>query len=180
MKYTRLSVSTIATIFSLLLAGPVHAHVDGSPHSGFIDGLLHPLSGADHLLAALAVGLWAGLARRSTARAPLLFTLALAAGLATGTGNGIPAPLLETAIVASLLSAGLLLFTAADPARPSMLALAASFGLIHGYAHGAALPEGTTLLPFAAGVMLSTGALTLVAQLAATTLRRSSTHTGRQ
>lgn len=34
------------------------AHADGHPGGGFVAGLLHPISGLDHVVAMVAVGLW--------------------------------------------------------------------------------------------------------------------------
>src|SRR3546814_12475962 len=46
----------------IALAAPVSAHAGHDTLAGFAAGLLHPLSGVDHLLAMLMVGLWAGIA----------------------------------------------------------------------------------------------------------------------
>ena len=44
-------------------AAPALAHVDAGQSTGFLSGLLHPVSGLDHVLAMVAVGLWGALYR---------------------------------------------------------------------------------------------------------------------
>ena len=61
--------------FALLsMGGVAHAHTNGLPHMDFAAGLSHPFSGLDHILAMVAVGLWAAqLGGRALWLVPLTF-----------------------------------------------------------------------------------------------------------
>jgi len=139
------------------LAHPGHfEHIDAM--SMFNQGLLHPLTGPDHLLAMLAVGIWSAMAYPSLKRAvyiPLSFSSILLFGALMGIA-GMQVPLVEPLIMASLLVLGLML---AGMARLSLItgsALVAFFAFFHGAAHGMELPEGGPASLFIVGFMLST------------------------
>ena len=140
----------------LATAGAAQAHpgADAGAHHGFMAGLLHPFTGADHLAAMLAVGLWsAGTARRRWL-APLGFVSLLLVG-ALLARSGFTLPAVEPMIAASLLVAGLLL---ASPWRaPLAVPLLAGFALFHGAAHGQELGGNAAL----AGMVLGTALLHL-------------------
>lgn len=146
---------------SLLLAsGAVNAHT-GHGASGFSTGLAHPFSGMDHLLAMLAVGLWA--AQTGGHRVwllPAAFISMLAAGAMAGMLSP-SLPLIEPGIAASVLVLGLLIARASRFALPASLALTAAFGLMHGYAHGAEMPGAVTPATYALGFFAATAALHL-------------------
>lgn len=106
-------------------------------HGGFMGGLLHPLTGVDHLLAMLAVGVWAGLqSGHKQLLLPASFLVALLGGFLLGL-TSFSLPLLETGIAASVLLLGLLVTTRIQLPLAAMLLLTALFALFHGYAHGA-------------------------------------------
>lgn len=119
--------------FFLLFATPALAH-EGSHVAGFFPGLMHPLTGADHLLAILAVGLWAGL---SGARLiyPAAFVAAMLAG-AVLVMNGVSLPLVEPVILASVIAFGACAGLALHLPRFIALPAIAAAGLAHGAAHG--------------------------------------------
>lgn len=154
----------LLTLILLTTAPAAFAHGGHAGHGVLLDGLLHPLLGLDHLLAALAVGLWAGRQSGATRMSsPLAFILAfvLAMLLAALTGQhmalteGVIA-LIEPGIAASLLALALLL--ALPSAMPPMLALAVLplLAAAHGLAHGI---EGTGSGLYLAGLGLGTLAL---------------------
>jgi urease accessory protein len=144
----------------LLAAGPALAHV-GPPHvhGSFGNGVLHPLGGIDHVLAMVAVGLWAALAG---GRALLLFPAAFLGGLLAGgmlAIGGFGLPLVEPGILASIVVLGAAVAFALEAPLPAALALIAAFGLLHGHAHGAEMPDLAAPVPYAAGFVLATAAL---------------------
>ena len=149
----------------LAVAHPGHAEV------GAWAGLAHPFTGADHVLAMVAVGLWAALrGGRAIWAWPLAFVAALLAGYGVGR-LGIGIPLVEPTILASIIVLGALI--AAD-ARAPMLAgvsLIALFGLAHGVAHGAEA-SASGGLAFPIGMAVSTLALHALGAVAALALRR--------
>jgi len=96
-----------------------HTGVDGGHDHGFVTGFLHPLTGADHLAAMVAVGLWSALtARRAWPDllwAPLGFAVMLLVGAIAGLTR-VQLPAVEPMIAASLLVVGLLVATQRSPA----------------------------------------------------------------
>jgi len=144
----------IKSLALLLLPGVALAH-DGGHSSGLMAALLHPFSGIDHLLALLAVGLWAAQQPpRQCWPLPAGFLLALLFGAALAIA-GTALPLVEAGIGVSLLLVGLLVATALRlPTLVSTL-LVGSFALFHGYAHGAEMVPGVTTLLWFAGIAAS-------------------------
>lgn len=125
-----LLILPLALASSAALAHSGHAGHD----SAMLAGLSHPLGGADHLLAMLAVGLWAG-QQGGAARwqAPLAFVALLAVGGALGAA-GLWLPGVEAGIAASVLALGLLLAARARLPRWAGLGLTGGFALLHGLA----------------------------------------------
>lgn len=133
-------------------------HVAGSP---FAAGWAHPLSGSDHVLAMLAVGLWAATAtdRRGIWALPLTFMAAMVLGGILGAA-GVQLPAVEPMILASSVILGLAVALALRPSLGVALPVVAAFGVMHGHAHGAEGPA-SGLAAYAAGFLLATGALHL-------------------
>ena len=133
-------------------------HVAGSP---FAAGWAHPLSGSDHVLAMLAVGLWAATAtdRRGIWALPLSFMAAMVLGGVLGAA-GVQLPAVEPMILASSVILGLAVALALRPSLGVALPVVAAFGVMHGHAHGAEGPA-SGLAAYAAGFLLATGALHL-------------------
>lgn len=131
----------------------------GHDHSGLMAGLAHPVFGLDHLLAMLAVGLWAaqqsGAARWAL---PLTFVASMLVGGLLGF-NGLHMPLMETGIAASVLAFGLLVAVAMRLPLLIALGMTALFALSHGVAHGLELPALTSPWGYAAGFVAATAAL---------------------
>ena len=133
-------------------------HIAGSP---FAAGWAHPLSGSDHVLAMLAVGLWAATAtdRRGIWALPLSFMAAMVLGGILGAA-GVQLPAVEPMILASSVILGLAVALALRPSLGVALPVVAAFGVMHGHAHGAEGPA-SGLAAYAAGFLLATGALHL-------------------
>jgi urease accessory protein len=142
-----------------------HPGSDAGLHHGlgFVSGFVHPFSGADHLCAMMAVGLWSALSFRGWRMwlAPLAFALTLAAGAACAMA-GLRVPLVEPMIAASVLVLGLLL--AANRHLPAMSAalLCMAFAWFHGAAHGAALAASPSPAAALAGMALGTATLHVI------------------
>ena len=130
---------TLALAALLLpLAASAHTGVDGGMHHGFITGFLHPLTGADHLAAMVAVGLWSALAARrglDLLWAPLAFAGMLLVGALMGLA-GVQLPAVEPMIAASLLVLGLLVATRIHLPGAVAAAVVGVFAIFHGVAHG--------------------------------------------
>lgn len=156
----------------LTTALPAAAHPGHGAMSGFAAGVQHPLSGLDHLLAMIAVGLWAGLCGdRREWLWPATFVASMIAGSVIGMFATPNLPV-ESAILASVMVLGLA--TALSLRMPTVLGglVIAVFGMAHGYAHGSEMPHTAHGLDFAAGFALATATLHLMGVLAATSLRR--------
>lgn len=141
------------------VASPALAHTGVGSVSGFAAGLMHPLTGLDHLLAMLAVGLWAGLVGgRARWAYPLAFVaMMVVAGLWGMSGAALPG--VETGIAVSVIVLGLAIALKATPPLAAGTAACALFAIFHGHAHGAELPAGASGLGYALGFVLSTAAL---------------------
>jgi len=155
-----IGASLAALALALLGAcGPALGHT-GSEHAGSLAaGFAHPWTGLDHLLALLAVGLWAGLiGGRALWAWPAAFVSAMLAGGVLGIA-GAQLPLVEPGMLASLVVLGLLVLTAARLPIALGAALVALFAVLHGHAHGAELPGGATATAYAVGFALATALL---------------------
>jgi urease accessory protein len=129
-----------------------------------MEGLTHPLTGVDHLLAMFAVGLWSALTHENIRAAiwtPVSFLCLLLVGALLGMA-GLSLPAIEPIIMASLLVLGLLVASRVSLPNWASAALVGFFALFHGIAHGAELPMGGSAAAFIVGFMLTTFALHIV------------------
>lgn len=159
---------SLATLTGLVLI-PGSAFAHSLTGSGLTSGILHPLLGLDHLLAMLAIGIWAATQPgRMQLAVPATFLMALLAGFVLGR-SGLELPLVETGIALSVLLLGLLLASAVRLPTTATLALTSLFALFHGHAHGAeAVGAAAT---FAAGFLASSLMLHLAGAALAKTIR---------
>lgn len=150
-------------VFALLASGSCFAHADGTAH-GLLAGLIHPVAGLDHLLALVAVGIWAATRPPTTGwKAPALYLALLAVGATLGTSLGASA-LVEAGIVVSLFAlAGLVAAARHVPAGAAFTAVGA-FALFHGVAHGAEASGGFGL--YLTGFLLTSALLHATGYLA--------------
>lgn len=149
-----LTVLTLA--FLLPTAALAHPGHDGL-NSTFAAGLLHPLTGPDHVLMIVAVGAWAAQFRttgRAVVCAALMGFVTLGALLAP---VGVQGQLLEGAIALTVVGSGMLLALGRKLPLAGAASLAAVFALVHGFAHGLEGPAET--LGYVPGLALSTGLL---------------------
>ncbi len=159
----RMKVSLHILITSGLLGGaaPAFAHVDPGLAGGFFAGFVHPLSGPDHLLAMVAVGLWgAFLGRPLIILLPVIFPTVMAVGGVLGM-IGVPIPPIEVGIALSvLILGGAVALAWRAPIWLAALAVAV-FAIFHGYAHGAELPSIADPVAYSLGFVMATGMLHL-------------------
>lgn len=152
---------TLAIAIMLGAAGatPAFAH-PGHVESGAAAGLLHPLTGVDHLAAMVMVGLWAGLiAGRAIWVLPASFLTAMLGGFAYGAALHAGGMGAEMLVILSLLALGTVV--ALRLRAPIALAAGAAglFGFAHGMAHGLEAPGGQAALGFAGGFLVTTALL---------------------
>ena len=145
--------------FAALLLLPGLAWPHPGHGAGVVGGFVHPFLGLDHMLAAVAVGIWASrLGGRATWALPVAFVVATAAGAALGFA-GIAAPLTELGIAASVLLLGLLVVLDARFGLGAATLLAAAFAPWHGAAHSLEASASAEPLAYAAGFLAATGLL---------------------
>jgi len=127
-------------------------------HPADAAGFVHPFTGLDHLLAMLAVGLWAAqLGGRWTWAVPLAFVGSMALGGALGFA-GLKLPMVEPMVAASVMVLGLLVAMKVR-LRWSGLALVGAFALFHGIAHAGEMPLEASTIVYVVGFVLSTALL---------------------
>jgi urease accessory protein len=162
----------------LLLPATAFAHPGDALHHGLAAGFLHPFSGADHLLAMVTVGLWAGLlGGRARWALPGGFLAGMAGGALMGFA-GLALPGVEAGILASVIVLGALAGLALRLPLALGLVLAAGFGLLHGHAHGTEMLAGPAFLGMLAGTALLHGAGLALASPVAPWARRAAQAVG--
>ncbi|MDO9414845.1 HupE/UreJ family protein [Pararhizobium sp.] len=148
----------LSTGLLLAAAAPAFAHLDPLEHGSLLAGLTHPLSGLDHILVMVAVGLWAAqIGGRALWAVPASFVGTMAIGFALAMG-GVSLPFVEPAILASVVALGLLVAMAVRIDVAASAAIVGVFALFHGYAHGGELGAAGAL-PFSAGFVIATAFL---------------------
>lgn len=153
---TKLGIATLA-----LLAMPTFAfaHPGVGDASGFTHGFAHPISGVDHILAMVMVGLFAyQLGGRSFWLVPSTFGLVMALGGALG-AMGVSVPFVETGITLSVVVLGAIVALGVKAPAAVAMGLVGLFAIFHGHAHGAEMPENAGGIGYAAGFMIATAAL---------------------
>ena len=158
-------LNTLILIAATALSTSASAHLgtDSGTHHTLVDGLLHPLTGLDHLAAMLAVGLWSALSATSARRmwlAPVAFAGMLLVGALLGL-NGLALPAVEPMIAASLLVMGLLVATRAKLPLAVTAGVVGVFAVFHGIAHGTELAGGGNGFAPLLGMLVATIALHL-------------------
>jgi len=146
-------------LLGMLMALPALAHEQQGQAQGLVTGLLHPVSGLDHVLAMVAVGLWgAQLGRPALWLLPVTFPLMMAIGGFLGL-VGIPLPGVEIGIALSALALGAMVACALRPPLWAAMVLVGVFAIFHGHAHGTELPPGQSGLAYSIGFVVATGLL---------------------
>lgn len=167
----------VRTFFALLavlsITPAALAHDGHGVATGFLSGAAHPFSGLDHLLAMLAVGVWASTMRRPLALAmPATFPLLMALG-ALFAFSGVQIPQVEAGVAASVLVLGMILAVAWRAPTGIALTLVAAFGFLHGYAHGTEISALASAALYAGGFLIATVALHTLGMLLGYALARN-------
>jgi urease accessory protein len=143
----------------LVCASSADAHTGAEHALSFASGFAHPWTGLDHMLAMVAVGLWAGLnGGRALWAWPAAFVGVMVLGGALGIA-GVTLPMVESGILASVVVLGLLVLGALRLPVAIGAALVGLFALLHGHAHGTELPAEGAAVSYFLGFALATAAL---------------------
>lgn len=157
------STLKVGTLFVLVAGMPAAAvaHTGVGATHGFAVGFAHPIGGLDHILAMIAVGLYAVLlGGRALWLVPSSFVLMMIAGALLGIA-GVQLPLVEVGIAASVVTLGLAVALRWNASALGAAALVGFFALFHGHAHGAEMPAAASSLSYAFGFVLATTILHL-------------------
>jgi urease accessory protein len=150
----RKSIFLAATAMALT-ASPAFAHLNPAEHGSFAAGFTHPISGADHILAMVAVGLWAAmLGGRALFAVPAAFVGVMLLGFVAALA-GFPVPFVEPVILASVVVIGLLVALALPVSAVVGATIVGFFAFFHGHAHGGEI-GGAAFLSYGAGFTLAT------------------------
>lgn len=156
--------SRIAPLLPLLLliwSTRAHAHVLGDAAGGFVSGFEHPISGLDHIVAMVSVGLWgAQLGAPAIWLLPVTFPIVMAFGGMLGL-MGVPLPGTEIGIALSAIGLGAMVATEARPPLIFAAFLVGFFAIFHGHAHGTELPPDESGVLYSIGFVVATGLLHL-------------------
>jgi len=153
------ALSPLLGLALIALPGAAFAHTGAGDTAGFLHGFAHPVGGIDHILAMVAVGVFAFvLGGRALWLVPLSFVGMMAVGFLLGAGQ-IEMPFVELGIALSAVAIG----GAAALGRPMPVAAAMGlvgvFALFHGHAHGAEMPADASGLIYALGFLSATALL---------------------
>ncbi|MFZ0580924.1 MAG: HupE/UreJ family protein [Candidatus Acidiferrales bacterium] len=137
----------------------VFAHPVKGEAVGFLSGFLHPISGLDHVLAMVAVGVWgAQLGAPAIWVLPVAFPMVMAMGGMLGL-IGVPLPGIEYGIALSAILLGAAVMFEIRPPLWVAGTLVGIFAICHGHAHGTELPPGQSALLYSLGFVVATGCL---------------------
>ena len=157
MKSNAIRLGLALALATLPAAAFAHPQVGSA--TGFLTGFLHPISGLDHIIAMVAVGLWgAQLGAPAIWMLPVTFPIVMAFGGFLGL-IAVPIPGVEIGIALSGILLGAAVMTESRPPLWIAAALIAAFAICHGHAHGAELPAGTSGLTYSIGFVVATGIL---------------------
>lgn len=150
-------IKRILAALLIVLAGtmPAFAHLDPVEHGSFLAGFTHPLFGLDHILAMVAVGLWAAsLGGKALWAVPATFVGTMALGFAAAI-MGMPLPFVEPVILASVIFIGVMVALALPLPMAGVAAAVAFFAMFHGHAHGGEMGDAGAWA-YAAGFLAAT------------------------
>ena len=151
--------AVMGLVLALLWPTQALAHIRGGETAGLLSGLQHPVSGLDHVLAMVAVGLWgAQLGAPAVWLLPVTFPMVMAVGGMLGL-MGVALPGIEIGIAVSAIILGVMVGGEVRPPLWLAAVLVGFFAIFHGHAHGAELPAGADALLFSIGFVVATGLL---------------------
>jgi urease accessory protein len=142
-----------------LIPSAAMAHTGLGGTTGFLHGFSHPIGGIDHVLAMVAVGVFAfQLGNRALWLVPATFVAVMAGGGLLGM-YGVPVPFVEIGIGLSIVVLGAAVALGIRAPIAVAMALVGLFAVFHGHAHGAEMPEDASGLAYGIGFMMATALL---------------------
>ncbi|MBB3463329.1 HupE/UreJ family protein [Rhizobium sp. BK377] len=151
--------SSVLALAAAALPVAAYAHTGVGEAAGLAHGFSHPISGLDHILAMVMVGILAfQLGGRAVWAVPATFLLVMALGGAFGIA-GINVPFVETGIALSVIVLGAIIALNIRASTSVAMGIVGLFAIFHGHAHGAEMPETAAGVAYAAGFMIATALL---------------------
>lgn len=151
--------SSLLALAAIALPAVASAHPAIGEAAGFSHGFAHPISGLDHILAMVMVGVFAfQLGGRAVWLVPTTFVLVMALGGLLGV-SGINVPFVETGIALSVVVLGAVVAFNVKAPLAAAAGIIGLFAIFHGHAHGAEMPENAAGGAYAAGFMVATALL---------------------
>jgi urease accessory protein len=160
MKRPPFPLSVIVVSMALMPTVAV-AHTGVGNTAGFSHGFMHPLTGIDHVLAMMMVGVFAWqLGGRALWLVPITFVLIMAVGGTLGVA-GIGVPFVEAGIALSVIVLGAIVALRLKAPVAIAMAVVGLFAMFHGHAHGSEMPENAAGMAYGLGFMIATALLHL-------------------
>jgi urease accessory protein len=148
-----------AGVLLAVSASAAQAHTGAGSTMSLGHGFGHPFSGLDHILAMVAVGLFAAnLGGRAMWLVPASFVSMMSVGGMLGIA-GVNVPFVEIGIALSVIVLGAAVALRWNVPVVSAMALVGFFAIFHGHAHGAEMPADASGLAYAIGFTLATAIL---------------------
>lgn len=174
-KTTKFNAALAACVLAPSLA---FAHTGVGQTVGFVHGFSHPISGLDHVLAMVLVGILAWqLGGRALWLVPATFVTVMTVGGTLGM-MGIAVPFVEAGIAFSVIVLGAVVALGIKAPVAIMAGVVGLFAIFHGHAHGSEMPAAAGGLAYAAGFMLATAALHIAGIAAGFLIGKVSEHKG--
>jgi len=136
----KIRTSVLLALLGVIFAPFAQAHIVTTETMGLLSGIAHPLTGADHVLAAIAAGIWAAVSGGSCERSIIAAFLGVLCLGAIAGFAGASLGLVEPVIALSVITLGVLIALRVSLPRLVAPAVAGGFALFHGYSHAAGLP----------------------------------------
>ena len=151
-----MKLARVAVLLSLAAQASLFAHTGVGTTAGISAGFMHPIGGLDHVLAMVAVGLWAAqMGGRALWAVPAAFVGMMLVGGTLGI-SGVGIPFIETGIIASVVVLGLLIAGGIKMPVAAGMAIVGAFAIFHGHAHGTEMPVNAAGLMYMAGFVAAT------------------------
>lgn len=151
--------SGLSALAFLCFPASAYAHPSSDHLGGLAHGFMHPIGGLDHLLAMVAVGVFASiLGGRAVWLVPASFVLMMAVGGVLGM-EGVAIPFVEVGIAVSVIVLGLAVARRWTPSAAAAMGVVGLFAIFHGHAHGAEMPLDASGLQYGLGFVAATALL---------------------
>jgi len=157
--FSEISKFSAALTACVLAPSLAFAHTGVDQTVGFVHGFTHPVSGLDHVLAMVLVGVFAWqLGGRALWLVPTSFISVMAVGGALGV-MGVLLPFVEAGIAFSVIILGAVVALGIRAPVAIAAGVVGLFAIFHGHAHGSEIPAAADGVAYAAGFVLATAAL---------------------